>query len=499
MTEHSELIAQRRSKLTKLREENKTAYPNTFQPSSTAAALHAAYPTQTREELAEQSPVYKLAGRVMNIRAFGKLTFIKLVDDTGHIQLSASLDVMGEEAFKALDTMLDLGDIIGVEGKMTRTNKGELTLQIEKAHMLAKCLQPLPDKWHGLENIEQRYRQRYVDLLMNPEVKDVFVKRSKMIRAIREYLDNSGFLEVETPILQVLAGGTIARPFDTHHNALDMPLKLRIAPELFLKRLLVGGFTQVYELSRNFRNEGVSTKHNPEFTMLEWYSAYGTRESMMEIMEGLLRHAAEKTLGTLQVPYGEDEIVDLAPPFTRLTMKDAVVKYTDTTAAELESMEGLTTAALRNGLKADKIEGLGYGELLQTLFEHKVEEQLIQPTFITEYPMATSPLTREDPENPGWTQRSELYIIGREHGELYSELNDPDDQRKRLEDQRAKAAAGDAEAMPFDEDFLNALEIGMPPAGGVGLGIDRLAMFLTNQPSIRDVLLFPLQKPKPQE
>ncbi|MCP5404768.1 MAG: lysine--tRNA ligase [Pseudomonadaceae bacterium] len=491
---HDDLLAQRRSKLDALRAAQPTAYPNDFQPNTTTTQLAEAYADSTKESL-EESPtdVFRLAGRVLAYRSFGKLAFLKLQDQYGTLQASLSLNGLGEARFKELEATLDVGDIIGISGRMMRTNKGELTLAAEHAHILVKSLHPLPDKWHGLEDIEQRYRQRYVDLIVNPDVRQVFVTRSKVVSAIRRFLDGKGFLEVETPVLQHQAGGTIARPFDTHHNALDCPLKLRIAPELFLKRLLVGGFEKVYELSRNFRNEGVSTKHNPEFTMLEWYVAYGNRESMMDLMEEMLRTVATEALGTQHFTFGDTEI-DLSKPFRRLTMRDALLTMAGLTEDDLADKAPLQAAATRVGTKVDA--DMTYGEIFQTIFEDKVEPQLIQPTFIMDYPIETSPLTREYPDRPGWTQRAELYIGARECGEFYSELNDADDQRRRLEAQRAKAQKGDAEAMPFDEDFLHALELGMPPAGGIGLGIDRLVMTLTNQPSIRDVLLFPLLKPK---
>lgn len=489
-----DLLAQRRAKLDTLRAGQPTAYPNDFVPTRTTQELTHAYANASKDDL-ETSPteVFHLAGRVMAYRSFGKLAFLKLQDQHGTLQVSLSVNGLGADRFKELENVLDVGDILGVSGRMMRTNKGELTLAADDARVLVKALHPLPDKWHGLEDVEQRYRQRYVDLMVNPDVRQVFVARSKIVSAIRRFLDGKGFLEVETPILQHQAGGTIARPFDTHHNALDCPLKLRIAPELFLKRLLVGGFEKVYELSRNFRNEGVSTKHNPEFTMLEWYVAYGTRESMMDLMEDMLRTVAGDAMGSPRFAFGDTEI-DLSQPFRRLTMREALLSMAGLTEDDLVDKAALQAAAARIGTKTD--DAMTYGEIFQTLFEDKVEPQLIQPTFIMDYPIETSPLTREYPDRPGWTQRAELYIGARECGEFYSELNDADDQRRRLEAQRAKAQKGDAEAMPFDDDFLHALELGMPPAGGIGLGIDRLVMTLTNQPSIRDVLLFPLLKPK---
>lgn len=515
----NELLAQRRTKLEKLRAAQPTAYPNDFKPTATAAELAKTYADHTQEQLmATPSPEYAFAGRLTGFRSFGKLAFLKVQDQTGILQVGMSVNDMSPEIFKEIEGLLDVGDIIGVVGHMGRTNKGELTLHAKSLRVLVKSLQPLPDKWHGLSDVEQRYRQRYVDLITSPDVKQVFIQRSKIVSAIRRFLDSKGFLEVETPILQHQAGGALARPFKTHHNVLDASLNLRIAPELFLKRLLVGGFERVYELSRNFRNEGVSTKHNPEFTMLEWYMAYATREDVMDLMEDLIRTVTQEVLGTLQVQNGEN-IIDLAPTFRRLTMEDAIREMAGIDEKDLKDKQALLFAANRQGtiiatpleaieitekhggdtrkaIQSGMIFEISYGELVQRIFEAHVEPQLIQPTFILDYPIETSPLTRQHPDRPGWTQRAELYIAGRETGEFYSELNDADDQRARFTRQIEQAKKGDAEAMPFDEDFLNALEIGMPPAGGIGLGIDRLVMLLTNQPSIRDVLLFPLLKAK---
>jgi lysyl-tRNA synthetase class 2 len=464
-------------------------------PNTTSAELATRYAEMDKEALiATPTPTYVLSGRIMALRLFGKLLFAQLQDNTGRLQLAVSLDGSSPEVFALFNDCIDLGDWVSVSGPLFRTNKGELTLQVQNFTLLAKCNHPLPDKWHGLEDIEQRYRQRYLDFIVNPEVKQVFTIRSKMVSAIRRFLDDNGFMEVETPVLQLQAGGALARPFHTHHNALDLALNLRIAPELFLKRLLVGGFPRVFELSRNFRNEGISTKHNPEFTMLEWYMAYATREDGMALMEQMLRHVVMSIFGHAQIPYGA-HMVDFSKPFARMTMRESLLNLAGFTEADLEHMDALVAAA-----KAKKVEVPSplpsYGELFQHCFETLVEPQLIQPTYIMDYPIETSPLTRQDPNRPGWTQRAELYIVAREHGEFYSELNDPEDQRQRFEAQREKAKKGDGEAMPFDHDFLNALELGMPPANGIGLGIDRLAMLLANQPSIRDVSLFPLLRPK---
>ncbi|NBX85819.1 MAG: lysine--tRNA ligase, partial [Proteobacteria bacterium] len=478
------MIALRRQKLEAYLGRGGVAYPNDFMPDSTSAALAAEYAGHTQAQLVENpSPIYRLAGRLMTIRAFGKLIFATLQDGAGKIQLGVSLDASGAEVFGLFNDCLDMGDLVGVEGRLARTNKGELTLYVTRFVLLAKALQPLPDKWHGLADIEQRYRQRYVDLLVTPEVKRVFEVRSKMVSAIRRHLDDAGFLEVETPILQHQAGGASARPFKTHHNALDIPLNLRIAPELFLKRLLVGGFNRVYELSRNFRNEGISTKHNPEFTMLEWYEAYGTRESVMARMEAMLREVVQRVCGSLQLAHGEGEgavTLDFAKPFVRMTMREALQNLAGFSDADLVHIDSLAAAAKAKGVEVPKPLP-SYGEVFQLCFESLVEKQLMQPTFIMDYPIETSPLVRQIPGRAGWVQRAELYIAGREHGEFYSELNDPTDQRARFLRQQELAKKGDHEAMPFDEDFLHAMELGMPPAGGIGLGIDRLAMLLANQ------------------
>lgn len=497
--EISDLRAQREHKLAEYIRRGGEAYPNNFQPNATTAQIVAQYAdaeVYTQQQLTENpTPHYKLAGRVMLFRGFGKLIFARVQDTTGQLQISLSIDSSGAEVFGLFNDCIDIGDIIGVEGPVSRTNKGELTISVQSFTLLTKGLQPLPDKYHGMSDVEARYRQRYLDLITSPEVRATFIARSKAITAIRGFLDRHGFLEVETPVLQHQAGGANARPFSTHHNALDIPLNLRIAPELFLKRLLVGGFDKVYELSRNFRNEGISTKHNPEFTMLEFYAAYGTREDAMDLMEDMLRHTVQQVTGGTVIPCGDDATIDFAQPFRRITMREALLTMAGFTESDLEHVDGLAAAAKTKGVPVPNPVS-SYGELFQLCFEELVEKQLIQPTYIMDYPIETSPLVRQIPGRPGWTQRAELYIAGREHGEFYSELNDPVDQRARFNRQREIALKGNNEAMPFDHDFLNALETGMPPALGVGLGIDRLAMLLTNQPSIRDVILFPLLRQK---
>lgn len=508
----STLRAQREHKLNLYIERGHKAYPNDFTPTATAASLSAQYAdaeTYSQQAL-HDSPTasVSIAGRLMLVRSFGKLIFARVQDTSGQFQITVSIDFSGPEVFNLFNDCTDIGDILGVTGVMSRTNKGELSLHVQSFVLLSKGLQPLPDKYHGMADVEARYRQRYLDLITSEETRQTFITRSRAITAIRGFLDSHGYLEVETPVLQHQAGGASARPFGTHHNTLDIPLNLRIAPELFLKRLMVGGFEKVYELSRNFRNEGVSIKHNPEFTMLEFYCAYGTRETMMATMEAMLRHTVKTVCnGQTSIPYTIGETthdIDFAPAFARYTMREAILKFTDIEEWRLADYPQLLEAAIMHGMKDLPVT---YGELFQQIFEDLVEKQLIQPTYIMDHPYETSPLTRLYPEDeqPEWarkipglklTQRAELYIVGREHGEFYSELNDPADQRARFMAQIEKAKKGSDEAMPFDHDFLNALETGMPPAGGVGLGIDRLAMLLANQPSIRDVILFPLLRPK---
>lgn len=524
----SDLRAQREHKRALYIERGGENYPNSFKPTVSTAELAAKYADaeiHTQAALHDNpTGTYAIAGRLMLFRSFGKLIFARIQDASGQMQITVSMDFSGPVVFNLFNDVTDIGDILGVTGIMSRTNKGELSLHVQSFVLLSKGLQPLPDKYHGMADVEQRYRQRYLDLITSEETRATFIARSRAITAIRSFLNNDGYLEVETPILQHQAGGASARPFGTHHNALDIDLNLRIAPELFLKRLLVGGFERVYELSRNFRNEGISIKHNPEFTMLEFYRAYATREDMMETMEHMLRHTVKTVLnGATAIPYA-DETIDFAPDFKRHTMREAILEYTSITEADMVSLDKLHKAAAEQGIVLKEQDGksinnfnsdnspnmnsgLSYGELFQLCFEELVEPQLIQPTYIMDHPYETSPLTRlyPDAEQPEWarkipglklTQRAELYIAGREHGEFYSELNDPADQRARFMAQIEKANKGSDEAMPFDHDFLNALETGMPPAGGVGLGIDRLAMLLANQPSIRDVILFPLLRPK---
>jgi len=428
-----------------------------------------------------------IAGRIMTMRRMGKASFAHLQDVSGRIQIYVRLNDVGEELYDQF-IHLDIGDIIGVEGFVFRTRTEEISVHAQNIVLLTKSLQPLPEKWHGLKDVELRYRQRHVDLIVNPEVKNVFILRSKIIQAMRRYLDNKGFLEVETPTMHAIPGGASARPFVTHHNALDIDLYMRIALELHLKRLIVGGLEKVYEIGRVFRNEGISTRHNPEFTMMELYQAYADYHDMMELTEQMVSHIAQEVLGTQKVTYQGTEI-DLTPPWPRLTMVDAVKKYTGVDYRNFVSDEGARKAAAELGVPvpADATRGT----VLNELFEAKVEEQLVQPIFIIDYPIEISPLAKRREDDPNFTYRFELFITAREFGNAFSELNDPVDQRERFVKQMEQRAKGDEEAQMHDEDFVRALEVGMPPTGGLGIGVDRLVMLLTDSASIRDVILFP--------
>ena len=433
-----------------------------------------------------------VAGRLMSKRGMGKVSFCDLNDRTGRIQLFTRIDEIGPEAYEIWQK-LDLGDLVGVTGEVYRTNRGEISVRTKAYTLLAKALRPLPEKYHGLKDTDTRYRQRYLDLIVNPEVKDTFAKRSKIIRTIRGVLEERDFTEVETPILNLIPGGATARPFTTHHNALDVDLFLRIAPELYLKRLIVGGFERVYEIGRQFRNEGLSIKHNPEFTLLEAYQAYTDYHGMMELTERLIEAAALAVNGTTKVAYqGVD--IDLTPPFTRLTMVEAVRQCAGVDFDTIMTTEEAYEAARAHRIPTLK-PGLLRGDIMNLFFEAFCEEKLVQPTFIYDYPIEISPLTKKKPGSNGLTERFELFINGREYANAYSELNDPLDQRERFAAQLRKREAGDEEANLVDEDFCVALEYGMPPTGGMGMGIDRLVMLLTNENSIRDVLLFPTMKP----
>ena len=432
----------------------------------------------------------KVAGRLMSKRVMGKASFCHVQDLTGRIQAYVARDSVGEDEYKAFKK-LDIGDIVGVTGTVFKTQTGEISLHATDVVLLSKSLKPLPEKFHGLTDTDTRYRQRYVDLIMNEDVKDTFIKRSKIITEIRKFLDGQGFMEVETPMLVSNAGGAAARPFNTHFNALNEDVKLRISLELYLKRLIVGGLERVYEIGRVFRNEGVDTRHNPEFTLMELYQAYTDYHGMMDLTENMFRYLAEKVCGTTTIPYAE-AMIDLGKPFERITMVDAIKKYSGIDFEQIETTEEAKALAKEKGIEFE--ERHSRGDIINLFFEEFVEEKLIQPTFVMDHPIEVSPLTKKKPSDPRYVERFELFIYGREMANAYSELNDPIDQRERFQAQEEAFAAGDEEANHTDEDFLNALEIGMPPTGGIGYGIDRLVMLLTNSPAIRDVLLFPTMK-----
>lgn len=455
---------------------------------------HATDIAEQFEELSTKETIVRLAGRVMAIRGHGKTCFMDIMDKTGRIQVYVRKDAIGEENY-ALIKLMDIGDIIGVCGTVFRTHMGELSIKAVSIEMLSKSLRPLPEKWHGLKDIEMRYRQRYVDLIVNPEVRDTFVKRSQIIKSVREILDGRDFLEVETPIMHTIAGGAAARPFITYHNALDMQLYMRIAPELYLKRLIVGGMDRVYELGRVFRNEGIDIKHNPEFTIVEIYQAFADYKDMMELTETIVSQTAQKVLGTMKITY-EGQEIDLTPPWNRMTMIEAVAKYTGQDFTGITDIEEARKMAAAINVPIEKTYGIG--KIINACFEEHVEDKLIQPTFITGHPKEISPLAKSSVENPEITDRFEGFIYAREICNGFTELNDPIDQRERFVKQVEERNAGDDEAHMMDEDFVNALEYGLPPTGGLGIGIDRLVMFLTDSSSIRDVLFFPHMRHKNQ-
>jgi len=490
----NQLIAERREKLKALRESQKqgkgVAFPNDFKPGHRAADLLAHHGSKAPERLEEETIQASVAGRMMLKRVMGKASFATLQDATGRFQIYVTRDSVGEEAYAAFKHW-DLGDIIGAEGKLFKTRTGELSLHATSIRLLTKNLRPMPDKFHGVADQEVKYRQRYVDLMMDPATRDRFVARSKAIAGMRDFMVSNGFLEVETPMLHPIPGGANARPFVTHHNALDQAMYLRIAPELYLKRLIVGGFERVFEINRNFRNEGISVRHNPEFTMMEFYAAYWNYQDLMDFTEALVRDAAQKAVGTLQLTY-DGKAVDLSKPFERLTIPEAIRKHTDAGDKVLDR-DWLLNALRKLGLNEEKnrLSTRSLAALQVMYFEETVEEELWQPTFIMEHPTEISPLARANDYRPEVTERFELYITGREFGNGFSELNDAEEQAARFAAQVDAKDSGDDEAMFFDHDFVRALEYGMPPTGGCGVGIDRLMMLLTDSPSIRDVILFP--------
>ncbi len=476
----------RLGKLEKLKEAGCRPFGHRFPTTHHAEEIAAA-----ADELIQEGTDVTLAGRLMAIRGHGKTCFMDMRDSSGRIQLYVRKDVLGDEAYSIVK-LLDIGDIVGVQGTVFRTHMGELSVKVAKLELLSKSLRPLPEKWHGLKDIELRYRRRYLDLIVNPQVRDTFVKRSQIIKSLREVLDERGFLEVETPILNTIAGGAAARPFISYHNALDMQVYMRIAPELYLKRLIVGGLEKVYELGRVFRNEGIDNRHNPEFTSVEIYQAYADYRDMMELTEELVVHAAEKVLGTTKITYEGTEL-DLTPPWPRLSMIEAVQKYTGVDFTDVT--DPAEARKMAEGLGVETEPDFGVGKIINACFEAHVEDKLIQPVFITGHPKEISPLAKSNPERPELTDRFEAYVYGRELCNGFTELNDPIDQRERFMKQAEARAKGDEEANLPDEDFLNALEYGLPPTGGLGIGIDRLVMFFTDSASIRDVLFFPTMKP----
>ncbi len=484
----NEQFEQRKEKLEQLKDSGINPFANDFKPAHLGSGLISKYGELSEDELKEQTEEFSLAGRVMAIRDFGKSLFFHIADRSGRIQGYIKRDVVGEDEHKAFKKFVDLGDFVGIKGNLFKTRTGELTLNVTEYKFLTKSLHPLPEKWHGLKDVEVRYRQRYLDLVSNPEIKEIFLTRSKIIKLIRKYLEERDFVEVETPILHPIAGGAAAKPFETHHNALDLDLVLRIAPELYLKRLVVGGMDRVFEIGRTFRNEGVSTQHNPEFTMMELYQAYATYEDLMEMTEELICHIAMEIKGSLKFKYGDTEI-DLTRPWKRMGISDSL-------------KEELGEEILSDDkLLFDKADSLGIdhkgirGKAITELFEAIFEEKLINPTFVYGFPLDVSPLARKNEQNPELTDRFELYVFGREIANAFSELNDPIDQKERFEKQIELKNKGEEEVHEMDQDYVTALEHGMPPTAGEGIGIDRLVMLFTNSPSIREVIFFPHLRP----
>ena len=496
--QESDQVVQRRANLEELKKLGVDPYPRRFEIDATVDAVVAQHGHRTAEELEAAQPRARTAGRILSIRSFGKANFLVISDGRARVQVYVRQDSLPERDFRIFK-LLDFGDWIGVEGRLFRTKTNELTIWASKLEFLSKCLLPLPEKWHGLQDVEIRYRQRYLDLIVNPDSRRVFEVRSRVITAFREFLIVRGFLEVETPMMQPLAGGALARPFVTHHNTLDMRLFMRIAPELYLKRLTVGGIEKVFEINRNFRNEGISTQHNPEFTMLEFYWAYADYNDLMALTEEMLLFVAQKAGAGDEVTFNGHSI-SFTPPFRRLSLREGARAAAskrlgvDVPADALRSRDA--AAALAEQLNVPIAPGMGAGKITAELFEVLCEEELMQPTFVYDFPTEVSPLSKQKPDDPDTVERFELYAGGFEVANAFSELNDPVEQRRRFEDQLTSRAGGDEEAHAMDEDYIRALEFGMPPAGGEGVGIDRLVMLLTGSPSIRDVILFPLMRPK---
>ena len=496
--QESDQVVQRRANLEELRKLGVDPYPRKFDATMTIDALVAAHGTREKDDLEAAAVTARVAGRILAIRSFGKAKFLVLSDGKSKVQVYLRQDALSEREFEILK-LLDFGDWVGVEGRLFRTKTNEFSIWASTLEFLAKCLLPLPEKWHGLTDVETRYRQRYLDLIVNPDSRRVFEVRSRVVATIREFLIARGFLEVETPMMQVIAGGALARPFVTHHNALDMRLYMRIAPELYLKRLTVGGVERVFEINRNFRNEGISTQHNPEFTMLEFYQAYADYQDLMALTEEMLAEVARRAAGTEEVQFG-GHTVSLRAPFRRLSLREGARAAasrrlgTEIPAGDLRSRHGAAALAARLGIEVAP--SMGAGKIAAEIFEALCEEDLVQPTFVYDFPTEVSPLSKQKPDDPDTVERFELYVGGFEVANAFSELNDPVEQRRRFEEQLASRAGGDEEAHAMDEDYIRALEYGMPPAAGEGIGIDRLVMLLTNSPSIRDVILFPLMRPR---
>jgi len=494
MSDDNQFLKQRREKAQSLADLGVHLYSNTFKPKDTIETLLPKGTSLEPEQSEEGEPLYSVAGRIMAMRKFGKAAFFTIADSSGRIQIYVRKDTIGDDQFAAFKKW-DIGDIAGAEGHLFKTKTGELSIHANTVSMVSKSLRPLPEKWHGLTDVETRYRQRYVDLIVTPESRETFKKRVEIIRLVREFLNQRGFMEVETPMMQPVPGGATAKPFRTHHNALDMDLFLRIAPELYLKRLLVGGFERVFEINRNFRNEGLSTRHNPEFTMLEFYQAYATYHDMMDLTEEMISSICQEVNGSMEISYqGTD--VNLTPPWKRLTMEEALVEVGNLDPVILADDKKVIALAKEKGIKLE--EQAGAGKAKTELFELLVEDKLINPTFITSYPIEVSPLARRNEEDPTVTDRFELFITGRELANAFSELNDPVDQKARFEKQIAERGDDDEIHPEMDLDYIRALEHGMPSAAGEGIGIDRLVMLLTDSPSIRDVILFPHMKPESQ-